>query len=358
MLEAEQRFAVARERIAIGDGAEEIDGRGAELDLAHLFLGERLWQSRLDGEAVAAGIDNALAALWRAPVEAVGHRIEHPAIGPVAHRVRRRLTEIADGAFDHRLLSGGDAGDEGLARAEIGAELHLGGVMRAGDEIARGEPQEDGGEQKEKREGSDDVVAVRGVELRQALPRALRHEDGGAVGLRRGSCGRGALRRGALFEAGLERGRGADEQNPDQEQDTEKDPGAQSEHPRRSDNSRRRLRYPEPRPRERLTAGGCGGNLKQSANRAACWRVESSRGNRDDNDRNQSLSRIRHRADAAMVAMVRRHLPDACRSSHSAALHAQHSWRPRRKLRWKKPSRRSTASLRAWAIRRPSHRAR
>src|SRR6476661_377295 len=280
MLEAEQRSAVARERIAIGDGAEEIDGRGAELDLAHLFLGEWLRQARFDGEAVAAGIDGALAALWRAPVEAVGHRIEHSAIGPVAHAVRRRLPEIADGAFDHRLLSGGDAGDEGLARAEIGAELHLGEVMRAGDEIARGEPQEDGGEQKEKREGSDDVVAVRGVELRQALPRALRHEHGGAVGLRRGSCGRGGLRRGALFEAGLERGRGADEQNPDQEQDTEKDPGAQSEHPRRSDNSRRRLSYPEPRPRERLTAGGCGGNLKQSANRAACWRVESSRGNR------------------------------------------------------------------------------
>src|SRR6478752_4222806 len=169
MLEAEQRSAVARERIAIGDGAEEIDGRGAELDLAHLFLGERLWQARLDGEAVAAGIDGALAALWRAPVEAVGHRIEHSAIGPVAHAVRRRLTEIADGAFDHGLLSGGDAGDEGFARPEIGAELHLGEVVRAGDEIARGEPQEDGGEQKEKREGSDDVVAVRGVELRQAL---------------------------------------------------------------------------------------------------------------------------------------------------------------------------------------------
>src|SRR6476660_6572530 len=136
MLEAEQRFAVARERIAIGDGAEEIDGRGAELDLAHLFLGERLRHSRLYGEAVAAGIDDALAAFWRTPVEAVGHRIEHSAIGPVADAMRRRLPKIADGAFDHRLLSGGDAGDEGLARPKIGAELHLGEVMRAGDEIA------------------------------------------------------------------------------------------------------------------------------------------------------------------------------------------------------------------------------
>src|SRR4249919_3786596 len=113
MLEAEKGLAVARERVAIGDGAEKIDGRRAELDLAHVFLSERLRQSRLDGEAVAAGIDNALAALRRAPVEAVGHRIEHSAIGPIAHAVRRRLPEIADGAFDHGLLSGGDAGDEG-----------------------------------------------------------------------------------------------------------------------------------------------------------------------------------------------------------------------------------------------------
>src|SRR5262245_11779945 len=233
MLQAELGFAVAREGIAIGDGAEEIDGRGAELDLAHLFLGERLRQSRLDGEAVASWIDNALTALRRAPVEAVGHRIEHFAVCPVAHAVRRRLPEIADGAFDHGLLSGGDAGDEGFARAEIGAELHLGEVMRAGYEIARGEPQEDGGKQKNEGKGGDDVVAVLGVEARKALPRAPRHEDIGTVGLRcsRGRCG---LRR-SLFEAGLERGRHADEQDADQEQDTEKDPGAQSEHPRRSE---------------------------------------------------------------------------------------------------------------------------
>src|SRR5262245_63355801 len=44
------------------------------------------------------------------------------------------------------------------------------------------------------------------------------------------------------------------------------------------------------------------------------------RGNRDGNSRNQSLSRLRHRSDAAMVAMVRRYLPDPCRSSHSTAI--------------------------------------
>src|SRR5262249_20023912 len=52
------------------------------------------------------------------------------------------------------------------------------------------------------------------------------------------------------------------------------------------------------------------------------------RGNRDGNSRNQSLPRLRHRSDAAMVAMVRRYLPDPCRSSHSTAFHAQHHGAP------------------------------
>src|SRR5262245_54554357 len=111
MLEAELGLAVAPERIAIGDGAEEIDGRRSELDLAHLFLGERLGQAQFDGEAVATGMDDALATLRRATLETVGHRIEQPAVGPIAHAVRRRLPEIADGAFDHGLFCGGDAGD-------------------------------------------------------------------------------------------------------------------------------------------------------------------------------------------------------------------------------------------------------
>jgi hypothetical protein len=42
---------------------------------------------------------------------------------------------------------------------------------------------------------------------------------------------------------------------------------------------------------------------------------------------NPAISRLRHRADAAMVAMVRRHLPDSRRSSHSGALDAAHSRR-------------------------------
>ena len=65
-----------------------------------------------------------------------------------------------------------------------------------------------------RREGRDDVVAVLGVEARQALLRALRHEHSGAVGLRRDWWWRLAAR--PLFEAGLERGRGADEQDADQ----------------------------------------------------------------------------------------------------------------------------------------------
>ena len=36
--------------------------------------------------------------------------------------------------------------------AEIGAELLLGEVRGAGDEVARGEPQEDGGEREDQRE--------------------------------------------------------------------------------------------------------------------------------------------------------------------------------------------------------------
>src|SRR6476659_1659903 len=48
------------------------------------------------------------------------------------------------------------------------------------------------------------------------------------------------------------------------------------------------------------------------------------RGNRDGTNGTRSLSRLRHRADAAMVAMVCRHLPDPRRSSPSPALHAEY----------------------------------
>ena len=44
-----------------------------------------------------------------------------------------------------------------------------------------------------------------------------------------------------LAEAGLERWRRGDEKRADQEQEQKKDPGAQSEHPRRSELFRRRL---------------------------------------------------------------------------------------------------------------------
>ena len=81
--------------------------------------------------------------------------------------IGRRLAEIADGAFDRRLLARADPGDEGLARAEIGAKLLLGEIRGAGDEVARGEPQEDGGEREDQREAGDDVVAVLGEEARR-----------------------------------------------------------------------------------------------------------------------------------------------------------------------------------------------
>ena len=114
--------------------------------------------------------------------------------------------------------------------AEIGAELLLGEVRGAGDEIARGEPQEDGGEREDQREACDDVVAVLGEEAPEAIPRGARRGDGGAVPLR---LARRCLRRG-LVEAGLEGRRRGDEKRADQEQEQKKDPGAQSEHPRRS----------------------------------------------------------------------------------------------------------------------------
>ena len=127
-------------------------------------------RAQLDGEAVAAGLDDALAAFGLRRFETVRHGIEHLGLGPIAHTVRGRLSEIPHDAFDHRLLSRDDAGDEGLAWAEIGAELHLGEIRGAGDEIARGEPQEDGGEREDQREPGDDVVAILGEEARRGNP--------------------------------------------------------------------------------------------------------------------------------------------------------------------------------------------
>src|SRR5262249_34719888 len=165
MLIAKLGLAALAERVAIGDDAVEIDGRRAELDLAHLLFGERLGETRLDGEAVASGIDGALAVLWLTGLEAVGG-IEHLGLRPVAHAMRRRLAEIPHGALEERPRPRLDAGDEGFARTEIGAELRPGEIRGAGDEIARGEPQKDGGKREHQRDGGDDVLAILGEEAR------------------------------------------------------------------------------------------------------------------------------------------------------------------------------------------------